>query len=121
MYLMICPPLQQSDASVPLSSVASYRTAFQRLPDKPSSDRTGRTAWLRGEGRDSTLSVSCYLGFRYLKQIQDLPPTGLPQMNLLEMYSLKDEMGNLRWGQTGQGRGRGRGGGWTEEHRRCGV
>ncbi|KAM9683747.1 choline/ethanolamine kinase isoform 3-T3 [Dama dama] len=33
---------------------------------------------------------------RYLKQIQDLPPTGLPQMNLLEMYSLKDEMGNLR-------------------------
>ncbi|XP_074231971.1 choline/ethanolamine kinase isoform X1 [Camelus bactrianus] len=33
---------------------------------------------------------------RYLKQIQDLPPTGLSQMNLLEMYSLKDEMGNLR-------------------------
>nr|XP_019573369.1 PREDICTED: choline/ethanolamine kinase isoform X1 [Rhinolophus sinicus] len=33
---------------------------------------------------------------RYLKQILDLPPTGLPQMNLLEMYSLKDEMGNLR-------------------------
>lgn len=33
---------------------------------------------------------------RYLKQIQDLPSTGLPQMNLLEMYSLKDEMGNLR-------------------------
>jgi len=33
---------------------------------------------------------------RYLKQIQDLPPTGLPQMNLLETYSLKDEMGNLR-------------------------
>ncbi|XP_062931370.1 choline/ethanolamine kinase isoform X2 [Cynocephalus volans] len=33
---------------------------------------------------------------RYLKQIQDLPPTDLPQMNLLEMYSLKDEMGNLR-------------------------
>nr|XP_010600627.1 choline/ethanolamine kinase isoform X2 [Loxodonta africana]XP_023398079.1 choline/ethanolamine kinase isoform X2 [Loxodonta africana] len=33
---------------------------------------------------------------RYLKQIQDLPPTGLPQMNLLEVYSLKDEMGNLR-------------------------
>ncbi|XP_053055574.1 choline/ethanolamine kinase isoform X1 [Acinonyx jubatus] len=33
---------------------------------------------------------------RYLKQIQDLPHTGLPQMNLLEMYSLKDEMGNLR-------------------------
>ncbi|XP_031995127.1 choline/ethanolamine kinase isoform X1 [Hylobates moloch] len=33
---------------------------------------------------------------RYLKQIQDLPPTGLPEMNLLEMYSLKDEMGNLR-------------------------
>ncbi|XP_052496039.1 choline/ethanolamine kinase isoform X1 [Budorcas taxicolor] len=33
---------------------------------------------------------------RYLKQIQDLPPTGLPQTNLLEMYSLKDEMGNLR-------------------------
>ncbi|ELR50795.1 Choline/ethanolamine kinase, partial [Bos mutus] len=33
---------------------------------------------------------------RYLKQIQDLPPTSLPQMNLLEMYSLKDEMGNLR-------------------------
>ncbi|XP_058424000.1 choline/ethanolamine kinase isoform X5 [Diceros bicornis minor] len=33
---------------------------------------------------------------RYLKQIQDLPPTGLPQMNLLEMYSLKDEIGNLR-------------------------
>ncbi|KAM5174314.1 choline/ethanolamine kinase isoform 1-T1 [Callospermophilus lateralis] len=33
---------------------------------------------------------------RYLKQIQDLPPTGLLNMNLLEMYSLKDEMGNLR-------------------------
>ncbi|XP_028725038.1 choline/ethanolamine kinase isoform X3 [Peromyscus leucopus] len=33
---------------------------------------------------------------RYLKQIQDLPSTGLPQMNLLEMYNLKDEMGNLR-------------------------
>ncbi|XP_038198302.1 choline/ethanolamine kinase isoform X2 [Arvicola amphibius] len=33
---------------------------------------------------------------RYLKQIQDLPSTGLPQMNLLETYSLKDEMGNLR-------------------------
>lgn len=36
------------------------------------------------------------MGFRYLKQIQDLPPAGLPQMNLLETYSLKDEMGNLR-------------------------
>lgn len=90
------------------------------MPDKPFSDRTGRTAWPRGEGRGSTLSVSCYLGFRYLKQIQDLPPTSLPQMNLLEMYSLKDEMGNLRWGQTGQGRGRGLGGGRTE-HRKCGV
>ncbi|XP_046299572.1 choline/ethanolamine kinase isoform X3 [Marmota monax] len=33
---------------------------------------------------------------RYLKQIQDLPPTGLLNMNLLEMYSLKDEMANLR-------------------------
>lgn len=33
---------------------------------------------------------------RYLKQIQDLPSTGLPKMNLLEKYSLKDEMGNLR-------------------------
>ncbi|XP_048209472.1 choline/ethanolamine kinase isoform X1 [Perognathus longimembris pacificus] len=33
---------------------------------------------------------------RYLKQIQDLPSTDLSQMNLLEMYSLKDEMGNLR-------------------------
>ncbi|XP_072829908.1 choline/ethanolamine kinase isoform X1 [Vicugna pacos] len=33
---------------------------------------------------------------RYLKQIQDLPPTGLSQMNLLEMYNLKIEMGNLR-------------------------
>uniref|UniRef100_A0A671DQL5 ethanolamine kinase n=1 Tax=Rhinolophus ferrumequinum TaxID=59479 RepID=A0A671DQL5_RHIFE len=33
---------------------------------------------------------------RYLKQILDLPPTGRPQMNLLEMYNLKDEMGNLR-------------------------
>ncbi|XP_004470401.1 choline/ethanolamine kinase isoform X4 [Dasypus novemcinctus] len=33
---------------------------------------------------------------RYLKQIQDLPPSGLPQVNLLEMYSLKEEMGNLR-------------------------
>uniref|UniRef100_A0A8C5KI93 Ethanolamine kinase n=1 Tax=Jaculus jaculus TaxID=51337 RepID=A0A8C5KI93_JACJA len=33
---------------------------------------------------------------RYLKQIQDLPSTGLPQMNLVEMYSLKDEMNNLR-------------------------
>lgn len=42
------------------------------------------------------MSVSYSLDFRYLKQILDLPPTGLPQMNLLEMYSLKDEMGNLR-------------------------
>lgn len=44
------------------------------------------------------MSVSCSLDtlFRYLKQILDLPPTGLPQMNLLEMYSLKDEMGKLR-------------------------
>ncbi|XP_012504231.1 PREDICTED: choline/ethanolamine kinase isoform X1 [Propithecus coquereli] len=33
---------------------------------------------------------------RYLKQIEDLRPSGLPHMNLLEMYSLKDEMGNLR-------------------------
>ncbi|XP_034372242.1 choline/ethanolamine kinase isoform X4 [Arvicanthis niloticus] len=33
---------------------------------------------------------------RYLKQIQDLPSTSLPQINLLEMYSLKDEMNNLR-------------------------
>lgn len=40
--------------------------------------------------------MSYSLDFRYLKQIQDLPPTGLPQMNLLETYSLKDEMGNLR-------------------------
>lgn len=53
--------------------------------------------WIGEEGgRDNTASVSCSLGFRYLKQIQDLPYTGLPQMNLLEMYSLKDEMGNLR-------------------------
>lgn len=42
------------------------------------------------------MSISCSLGFRYLKQIQDLPTTGLPQMNLLEMYSLQDEMGSLR-------------------------
>lgn len=33
---------------------------------------------------------------RYLKQILDLPPTAPPQRNLLEVYSLKDEMGNLR-------------------------
>lgn len=33
---------------------------------------------------------------RYLKQIQDLPSTDLPQMSLLEMYNLKDEIGNLR-------------------------
>lgn len=33
---------------------------------------------------------------RYLKQIQDLPSTSLPQMNLVEMYSLKDEMNHLR-------------------------
>lgn len=33
---------------------------------------------------------------RYLKQIQDLPSATLVQMNLLEMYSLKDEMDNLR-------------------------
>ena len=33
---------------------------------------------------------------RYLKQIQDLPSTSLPQMNLVEMYSLKDEMNSLR-------------------------
>lgn len=33
---------------------------------------------------------------RYLKQIQDLPDTGLPLMDLLATYSLKEEMGNLR-------------------------
>lgn len=33
---------------------------------------------------------------RYLKQIQDLPSTSPPQMNLVEMYSLKDEMNSLR-------------------------
>ncbi|XP_052017234.1 choline/ethanolamine kinase isoform X2 [Apodemus sylvaticus] len=33
---------------------------------------------------------------RYLKQIQDLPATSLPQMNLVEMYSLKEEMNSLR-------------------------
>ncbi|XP_075409542.1 choline/ethanolamine kinase isoform X1 [Tenrec ecaudatus] len=33
---------------------------------------------------------------RYLKQIQDLPATGFPQVNLLEVYGLRDEMGNLR-------------------------
>lgn len=33
---------------------------------------------------------------RYLKQIQDLPSATLLQMNLLEMYSLKDEMDKLR-------------------------
>lgn len=33
---------------------------------------------------------------RYLKQIQDLPSTSLPQMNLVEIYSLKDEMNHLR-------------------------
>ncbi|KAM6215814.1 choline/ethanolamine kinase [Rhynchocyon petersi] len=33
---------------------------------------------------------------RYLKQIQDLPPSKLPQMNLLEVHTLKDEMSNLR-------------------------
>ncbi|XP_032122162.1 choline/ethanolamine kinase isoform X3 [Sapajus apella] len=38
---------------------------------------------------------------RYLKQIQDLPPTGLPEMNLLEMYGLKDEMGNLSHSSPG--------------------
>lgn len=42
------------------------------------------------------VNVSCWGTYRYLKQIQDLPSTGLPQMNLLETYSLKDEMGNLR-------------------------
>lgn len=46
--------------------------------------------------RDGRVSMSCSLDFRYLKQILDLPPPGLPQMNLLEMYSLKDEMGSLR-------------------------
>lgn len=40
--------------------------------------------------------ASSSLGLRYLKQILDLPPTGRPQVNLLEMYSLKEEMGNLR-------------------------
>lgn len=33
---------------------------------------------------------------RYLKQIQDLAPSGLPQGNLLEMYSLTEEMSRLR-------------------------
>lgn len=36
------------------------------------------------------------LGCRYLKQIQELPDTGLPQPHLLETYKLKDEMGQLR-------------------------
>lgn len=71
------------------------------MPDKLYSDRkSARRDWhrvqKRGVERDSGASVSYYLDFRYLKQILDLPPPGLPQMNLLEMYSLKDEMGNLR-------------------------
>ncbi|XP_004589749.2 choline/ethanolamine kinase [Ochotona princeps] len=33
---------------------------------------------------------------RYLKQIQELPDTGLPQPHLLETYRLKDEMSQLR-------------------------
>lgn len=75
-----------------------------RLPDvcqtSHSDRKTGRIAWpgvdRKGVGRDSRMTISYSLGFRYLKQIQDLPPTGLPQMNLLEMYRLKDEMGSLR-------------------------
>lgn len=45
---------------------------------------------------DGRINVSCWGAYRYLKQIQDLPSTGLPKMNLLEKYSLKDEMGSLR-------------------------
>lgn len=45
---------------------------------------------------NSRLRCILFFGFRYLKQIQDLPSTTLLQMNLLEMYSLKDEMDNLR-------------------------
>lgn len=56
---------------------------------KPGAERTAAC-------RDGRMSMSCSLDLRYLKQILDLPPPGLPQMNLLEMYSLKDEMGSLR-------------------------
>lgn len=42
------------------------------------------------------MSMSCSPDFRYLKQILDLPPPDLPQTNLLERYSLKEEMGSLR-------------------------
>lgn len=45
---------------------------------------------------DGRINVSFWGAYRYLKQIQDLPSTGLPKMNLLEKYSLKDEMSNLR-------------------------
>lgn len=45
---------------------------------------------------DGRINVSFWGVYRYLKQIQDLPSTGLPKMNLLEKYSLKDEMSNLR-------------------------
>lgn len=37
-----------------------------------------------------------WVASRYLKQIQDLPSTNLPQMNLMEIYRLKEEMSSLR-------------------------
>lgn len=51
--------------------------------------------WGSGWGkRDQIYPI--WVAYRYLKQIQDLPSTSLPQMNLVEMYSLKDEMNHLR-------------------------
>ncbi|XP_025254403.1 choline/ethanolamine kinase isoform X2 [Theropithecus gelada] len=69
-----------AEASATCSSAARSRTTCPALARSPGRCCCGCT------------EPSC----RYLKQIQDLPPTGLPEMNLLEMYSLKDEMGNLR-------------------------
>lgn len=74
--------------ALPLTGHASKQVPG-RSYRKPGAERTG----VRRDGR---VSMSCSLDFRYLKQILDLPPPGLPQMNLLEMYSLKDEMGSLR-------------------------
>lgn len=76
--------------ALPLTGQTSKHVPGRSYSDrKPGAERTG----VHRAGR---MSMSYSLDFRYLKQILDLPAPGLPQMNLLETYSLKDEMGSLR-------------------------
>ncbi|XP_023365041.1 choline/ethanolamine kinase isoform X1 [Otolemur garnettii] len=86
-----CPPSHPSPQSRPL------KTQELREPMLSAAIAT-KMAQFHGMEMPFTKEPHWLFGTmeRYLQQIQDLPPTGPPQMNLLEVYSLKEEMGNLR-------------------------